>query len=205
MGIEATLAGAMAALPETRLPDGRVYELRPISLGDLLRVRRLLQSDSDDATSLHVYLRIAATLTGASREVIALLQSDAVGQIVSLAQEAVHTLASAMQETAPPSPTPAPETDTPLDLAEVGVNVARVYGLPFTTVLEWSAADVLIAAWSIVRAVSGAHARPLRRESHSGRVPRAAKALGVGKVTRGACAGAGAAGEANERRLLDGL
>ena len=39
-------------------------------------------------------------------------------------------------------------------MAEVGVNVARVYGLPFTTVLEWSAADVLIAAWSIGRAAT---------------------------------------------------
>ena len=98
MGIEATLAGAMASLPEIRLPDGRVYELRPMSLRDLLRVRRQLQAGSEEATSLHVYLRIAATLTGASREVIALMHSDADGQIVSLAQEAVHTLASAMQE-----------------------------------------------------------------------------------------------------------
>lgn len=103
MSVYKALAASAMSQGQVELPDGKVYTVSSLSVGDLLRVQQLSEEQAGDTTVLPFYADVAQRVTKAPRAVIESLSPSALAYIVTMSQYGVEAIAKSIAAEAPAS------------------------------------------------------------------------------------------------------
>lgn len=103
MSVYKALAAAVASQGEVELPDGKVYTVRGLTVGELLKIQQLSAESAADSVALPFYVNVVVRATVAPREVVESLTPAALATVVSMAQWGVDAVSAAIAAEAPAS------------------------------------------------------------------------------------------------------
>jgi len=83
------------------MPDGIVYEVRALSVGDMLIAEQLRVSNASDDVAVVAFAEIASRVTGAPMAVVSRLAPEQVGHLIAMARHGVELVAAALKAEAP--------------------------------------------------------------------------------------------------------
>jgi hypothetical protein len=101
MSVYKAVVAAAVSRGDVELPDGKVYTVRPISVGDLLTVQRM--EAAPDRESLPAFLSIAHRVTAAPLAVLESLPTESLLHLIAMSQHCVEVVALAIKTEAPAS------------------------------------------------------------------------------------------------------
>lgn len=100
MSVFKDVVKALQPLGDVELPDGKSYTVREISVGELIELNELAESQAEDAKSLPVLLRIAQRVTGAPKATIHALTRQQLSIVITMANLGVENVANALRASA---------------------------------------------------------------------------------------------------------
>jgi hypothetical protein len=95
------LAAAAVSRGSVELPDGKVYVVGSLSVGDMLLLETMQAEQASDLAAAASFAAIAVRVTGASAEVINLLAPETIGTLLAMARHGVDLVAAALAAEAP--------------------------------------------------------------------------------------------------------
>lgn len=96
MSVYKALAAAVTPRGEVEMPDGQVYRIAALSLGDVLSMEALQASQATDAESLPVLAGIVARCTGAPMTVVEQMLPESLGPVLAMARHGVDAVVQAL-------------------------------------------------------------------------------------------------------------